>query len=100
MLPDHRKPSPMTAARAEEIGARALAFLAEDVARLTRFLSATGLSPQELRRDAASPKVLSAVLEHLSNDESLLLVFASTAGLSPAEIGPAQEFLEAASRQR
>jgi hypothetical protein len=100
MLPRHHKPPTMTAAQAEEIGAGALAFLAEDVARLARFLSATGLSPQELRRDAANPKVLAAVLEHLSNDESLLLVYASTAGLSPADFGPAQELLEAASRQR
>jgi uncharacterized protein DUF3572 len=95
MLPSHLKHQPMTATRAEEIAARALAFLADDMARLTRFLSVTGLSPQVLRRDATSHGMLAAVLQYLADDESLLLVFASGAGLSPAEIGPALDFLQA-----
>lgn len=99
MLPSHRK-RPMTTARAEEIGATALAFLVEDAGRLAQFLSATGLSPQAMRRDAASRHLLAAVLDYLSNDESLLLVYAATAGLSPAEIRPARDFLEANRQER
>ena len=95
MLPSHLKREPMTTTRAEEIAAQALAFLAEDVARLTGFLSTTGLSPQVLRRDAASHGMLAAVLQHLADDESLLLVFASGTGLSPAEIAPALDLLQA-----
>jgi len=94
MLQNHQK-QPMTVQRAEAIAATALAFVAQDVGRLTQFLSATGLSPQALRRDASSHRVLAAVLEHLAGDESLLLVFASGAQVSPAEIAPARDVLQA-----
>lgn len=94
MLPNHHKRSPMTVERAEEIAATALAFLATDVSQLTRFLSASGLSPEALRRGASSRRTLAAVLDYLSDDESLLLVFASSAALSPAEIGPARDILD------
>ena len=94
MLPNHHKRPPMTVGQAEEIAAMALAFLAEDVARLTQFLSVTGLSPDTLRRDASSQRTLAAVLEYLADDESLLLVFASAAALSPTEIAPARDILE------
>ena len=39
-------------AQAIEAGYAALAFLAEDLARLTRFLDLTGLSPDQLRSQA------------------------------------------------
>jgi hypothetical protein len=93
MLSSHPKQAPMTATRAEEIAARGLAFLADDMARLTRFLSVTGLSPQTLRNHAADRGVLAAVLQHLADDESLLLVFAAGTGLSPTEITPALAIL-------
>lgn len=93
MLHGRNKNMPMTIARAEEIAANALAFLAADVDRLSRFLSVTGLSPDELRRDASNPSLWTAVLDHLIDDESLLLVFAATAGLPPAEVAPARDAL-------
>jgi len=94
MLPNHHKRPPMSVERAEEIAAMALAFLAEDVGRLTQFLSVTGLSADALRRDASGQRTLAAVLAYLADDESLLLVFASAAALSPAEIAPARDILE------
>jgi uncharacterized protein DUF3572 len=93
MLSGHNKQQPMNATRAEAIAATALAFLAEDAVRLAQFLSVTGLSLQDLRRQAASHQLLAAVLEYLADNESLLLVFASGAGLSPTEVAPARDVL-------
>ncbi|HEX7075688.1 MAG TPA: DUF3572 family protein [Hyphomicrobiaceae bacterium] len=78
---------------AEVIGLKALAFLAEDEARLSRFLALTGLRGDELRARAADAATLWAVLNHLAGDESMLLVFAASASLPPERIGPALQLL-------
>jgi hypothetical protein len=85
---------------AETIGLEALAFVAEDSARLGRFLSSTGLSPGQLRDAAAAPHTLHAVLEHLAEDESLLLVFAAGAGCAPEAIAQARALLAAEAQRR
>jgi len=90
--PRDKKPV-MSAERAEEIAANALAFLAADAARMMQFLETTGVSLDDLRRDAGSPRMLTAVLDHLVQDESLLLVFTSSIGLPPEDIGPARDVL-------
>ena len=82
---------------AEAIGIAAFVFLAEDEARLTRFLEATGMVAGDLRAAAGSPETLSAVLDHVLSDESLLLVFAAGAGIEPAAIAPAHAALVEAS---
>ena len=69
--------------QAVEIGYAALAVLAEDLDRLTRFLNLTGVSPGQLRDRADDPAMLAAVLEHLLADESLLLTFTANAGVPP-----------------
>jgi hypothetical protein len=92
-MPFHSKKKPLSLDEAEVIALKALAFLAEDPGRLTRFLELTGLSPAELRQNANSTQILSAVLEYLTGDESLLLVFAASNGLEPTDIVPAQELL-------
>ena len=56
---------------AEAIGLAALVFLTEDEDRLGRFLSETGLSPDDLRASAGTREGLVAVLDHLLADESL-----------------------------
>lgn len=78
---------------AEKLALTALAFLAGDGQRLTRFLQLTGIAPDRLLTDAGQTATLVAVLEHLASDESLLLVFASSANIDPAEILPALELL-------
>ncbi|MFM9847471.1 MAG: DUF3572 domain-containing protein [Hyphomicrobiaceae bacterium] len=83
----------MTADRAEEIAANGLAFLAADAGRIMQFTQATGVSLDDLRRDAGSRHILTAVLDHLVQDESLLLVFTSSIGLPPEDIGPARDTL-------
>lgn len=69
---------------AEGLALQALAFLAGDPARFQRFMSLTGISPEDLRGAADAPDTLVAVLDHLMGDESLLLVFAAENGI-PAE---------------
>lgn len=83
----------MQSDRAESIGFSALLFLAGDTQRLGRFLTLTGLGPQELRAEARSPHILAAVLDHLLHDESLLLVFCASDGVPPEDIAPAQRLL-------
>ena len=46
---------------AEEIAARALAFLASEPAQLSRFLALTGLEPADVRGRVGSPELLAAV---------------------------------------
>jgi Protein of unknown function (DUF3572) len=74
---------------AEAIALQGLAFLAEDAARLQRFLMVTGLDPGEIRARAGTAELLAAVLEHLAGDESLLLVFAASRGIAPDDVAPA-----------
>ncbi len=71
---------------AEELGIRALGFLAGDPERLGRFFELTGLSPADIRAAAADPAFWLAVLEHLASDESLMLAFAAHEGLDPASV--------------
>lgn len=71
---------------AEEMGIRALGFLAGDPDRLGRFFETTGLSPADIRAAAADPAFWLAVLDHLAADESLLLAFAAHEGLDPASV--------------
>jgi Protein of unknown function (DUF3572) len=85
---------------AEAIGLTALAFVAEDGARLGQFLSLTGLSPDQLRNEANAPRTLQAVLDHLAEDESLLLVFAASTRCAPEQIEPARALLAAEAERR
>jgi len=78
---------------AERIALLALKFLAEDGQRLGRFLSLTGIGPDELRASAGEREVLGAVLGHLLEDESLLLMFVSGVGLAPEDISKAHQLL-------
>lgn len=61
-----------------------------------RFLSATGLTPDQIREQVEQPGFLAAVLEHLVGDESLLLVFAANTSVAPETITPALEILQQA----
>jgi hypothetical protein len=84
----------MDADLAETVALEALAFLAEDVDRLQRFLASTGAGPADLRQGARTPRTLAAVLEHLMQDENLLLVFATSRAIAPELIAPAHSLLE------
>ena len=79
---------------AETVAAEGLAFLAEEPARLRRFLLASGLEPDDLRARAGTLEVLLAVLEYLVADESLLLVFAASRKIAAESIGRAVAALQ------
>jgi hypothetical protein len=84
---------------AEALAIDALAFMAEDLERLTRFLELTGLAPSSLRAAASEPGFLGSVLDYLMADEALLLAYSANRRLDPAVIvrargriaGPAAE---------
>jgi hypothetical protein len=78
---------------ARSLAISALAFIAADSERLSRFLKLTGLGPDNLRTAAADPAFLGSVLEYLVADEELLVGFAADAGLKPEAVARAHEAL-------
>lgn len=78
---------------AEALALQGLTFLAGDPKRLVRFLSLTGLTPQDLKGWSERADLQAAVLEYLLSDESLLLVFAAETGAAPDSVAPAHVLL-------
>lgn len=70
----------------EIVAIRALAFLAEDPARLERFLLLTGTRPETIRSGARQPGFLGGVMEQVVAWEPWLLEFASYAEIAPADV--------------
>ena len=77
---------------AEIIALKALAFLANDTERLSRFLALSGISPGDVRA-AADRQFLAGILSHLLQDESLLLTFTADEDLDPRLPALAAEIL-------
>lgn len=90
---DKRRPGRLTIQSAEDIAARAILFLADDAARLGRFLAETGLEPATLREKLKAPETMAAVLGHLMADESSLLAFSANAGIAPEDVARAEAAL-------
>ncbi len=78
---------------AEDIAIRGLGFLASDSERLDRFLSFTGLGPENLRLAAQEPSFLASVLDYIASDDSLLVALAGHAGLAPELVAQAHAVL-------
>jgi hypothetical protein len=76
-----------------ETAIAALGFLAAEETRLERFLALSGLGPHNLRRAAADPGFLAAVLDYIVADERLLVAFAAEQGLDPAAVARARDSL-------
>lgn len=87
------RPVKMTFADAEEIAIRALRFLADDLGRLERFLTLTGVGPDDLRAAGDDPMILAGVMEHLLGDEAQLLEFTANANLAPETVQQAWDLL-------
>jgi hypothetical protein len=87
------RPSKDPAGFAADTGIAALAFIAEDPARLSRFLDISGLGPHNLRQAAAEATFLGAVLEYVASDEKLLIAFADNNNLGPEAILRARDAL-------
>jgi hypothetical protein len=86
-------PSKASREAAEMLGIQALAFIADDSERLTRFLGMTGIGPDQIRAAAREPGFLAGILEHMLADESLLIGFADSAGIDPAQVARARSAL-------
>lgn len=67
---------------AETLALQAFAWLLADSERASAFLSATGASPQDLRRAAADPAFLGAVLDFLLSDDAQVIAFCTENGLA------------------
>ena len=63
--------------------------------RADRFLSLTGLTPEDLRTSLGQPSTLAAVLEFLCQHEPVLLGAADALGVSPQVLVAAHERLGA-----
>ena len=78
---------------AERIAVAALAFLAGDHGRLTRFLDVTGLAPARIRDAAGEPGFLAAVLDHLVGDDELIVGLAEDLRIRPEDVVEARRVL-------
>jgi uncharacterized protein DUF3572 len=73
----------------------ALGWIIVDEERAERFLSLTGLTPDELRASLGYPSTLTAVLDYLCGHEPDLLAAADTLGVRPQDLVAARERLAA-----
>ncbi len=73
----------------------ALAATFSDARLARRFLDLSGIETDELRRRAADPALLAALLRFLEAHEPDLIAVAQAVGVGPAELVAAREALEA-----
>ena len=83
----------MTREWAETVAIQALAFIADEPERLSRFLALTGIGPESLRDAAREPNFLLGVLDHLASNEKMLREFASLADIEPEVVTMARDLL-------
>ncbi|HEX7930620.1 MAG TPA: DUF3572 family protein [Sphingomicrobium sp.] len=80
---------------AEALALSALAATLTDERRAQRFLALSGIDTEELRRRAAEPALLAAVLRFLEAHEPDLIDVADAIGVKPRDLVTAREELEA-----
>jgi hypothetical protein len=78
---------------AAAIALQALGWVLSDGPRAERFLSLTGLTPEELRAGLGEPAVQGAVLDFLANHEADLVNAAFALDISPEAIVAARREL-------
>jgi len=83
----------MQNAAAETLALKALAYIAAEADRLSRFLTLTGMEPADLRRRAAEPELLAAVLDFVLSDDQISQAFASGEGLTAETLHMARRAL-------
>ena len=79
---------------AEALALSALATTLTDERRAQRFLDLSGIDTDELRRRAAEPALLAALIRFLEAHEPDLIDVAETIGVSPQELVGARQELE------
>ena len=80
---------------AEALALSALAATLTDERRAQRFLDLSGIDTEELRRQAAEPTLLAALLRFLEAHEPDLIDVAAALDVKPEELVAAREDLEA-----
>lgn len=73
--------SSITAAAAEALALKALAFLAEAPGAMQRFLAASGADAATIRERAGDPEFLAAATDFLLADEALMAEFCENEAL-------------------
>lgn len=86
---------PASPADPQTLALNALGWIVVDGDRAERFLSLTGLTPDELRASLGYPSTLAAVLEYLCGHEPDLIAAAEAIGCRPQDIVTARERLSA-----
>ena len=81
------------------LGLAALATTLADQRRAQRFLDLTGIGTDELRRRAAEPRLLAAVIRFLEAHEPDLLAVAEELGVGPELLVQARRELEGGAQQ-
>ena len=79
---------------AEALALSALATTLSDERRARRFLDLSGIETDELRRRAADPAILAALIRFLESHEPDLIDVADAIGVSPQDLVAAREELE------
>ena len=79
---------------AETLALSALAATLADERRARRFLDLSGIDTEDLRRRAAEPVLLAALLRFLEAHEPDLIDVADAIGVKPADLVAAREELE------
>ncbi len=81
-----KSPRSMPAEAAEGLAIQALSYLAGEPDRLGRFLTVTGIGPDQIRTAAGEPGFLAGVLAYIASDETLAAEFTADAGCGAADI--------------
>jgi hypothetical protein len=79
---------------AEALALSALAAALTDERRAQRFLALSGIDTEDLRRRAAEPALLAALLRFLEAHEPDLIDVATAIGVEPRDLVAAREELE------
>ena len=86
---------PATTDDAETLALSALAATLSDERRARRFLDLSGIETDELRRRAADPALLAALIRFLEAHEPDLIAVSEAVGVKPEMLVAAREELEA-----
>jgi hypothetical protein len=76
-------------ARSEETAAAILGWLAGEPDMLGRFLSLSGLQPQQLRSAVNDPQFLAGMIDFLMGHEPTLMAFCDATGTKPEVVAAA-----------